>query len=198
MSIDGQFVVNPKDINSFILNLPVKKIFGVGKVTNLKMSKLGITTCSHLQNYTQIELIKLFGKFGKNLYHLCRGIDERSVQPNSIRKSLSIEDTFVNDKVSLSQCLFEINRLYPLLIKRLNNSQIKNTLPIKSLYIKLRFNDFKTTTAQQHSQSPSIDIYKKLVDTAWNRKKLPVRLIGLGVEFQQIKDFGQLELPFKQ
>ena len=193
---NGQFVIHPDDINSFMLQLPVKNIFGVGKVTNLKMSKLGITTCTDLQKLSQIELVKLFGKFGKQLYFLARGVDERDVQTSSVRKSLSIEDTFVSDKVTLHECIDEIDKLYPKLINRLENNNKKKTLPIKALYIKLRFDNFKTTTAQQIAKSIDKSTFTELVNKAWHRYERPVRLIGLGVEFSHDIDFGQLELPF--
>jgi DNA polymerase-4 len=194
---NGQFVVHPNAIESFILQLPVKKIFGVGKVTNLRMSKMGIKTCADLQMYSQIELIKLFGKFGKQLYSLARGIDERAVQTTSIRKSLSIEDTFAIDKMTLDDCLNEVAILMPKLLLRLETKLRKKHSPIKALYIKLRFNNFKTTTAQQITQTIDENLYKKLISKAWYRYKLPVRLIGLGIEFSTETDYGQLELPFE-
>lgn len=195
---NGQFVIHPNAIDAFILKLPVNKIFGVGKVTNLKMAKLGIKTCTDLQQYTQIELIKLFGKFGKQLYSLARGIDDRVVQISSIRKSLSIEDTFISDKLTLGECIDEIEKLYPKLIERLKKNTNKNSLPIKSIYIKLRFDNFKTTTAQQVASSPNREVYKRLITKAWSRQKRPVRLIGLGIEFSSNKGNDQLELPFKK
>ncbi len=194
---NGQFVVHPDDIDFFVLELPVKKIFGVGKVTNKKMSKLGITTCADLQRYSQIELIKLFGKFGKQLFFLARGLDERSVQTTSIRKSLSIEDTFISDKLTLHECIDEVEELYPKLVLRYKSNTKNKTLPIKSLYIKLRFDNFKTTTAQQASNGLDKSIFKELIAKAWYRYERPVRLIGLGIEFSHDIDYGQLKLPFK-
>ncbi len=193
---NGQFVIRPNDIADFVALLPVKKIFGVGKVTNLKMSKLGIKTCADLQQYTQIDLIKLFGKFGKQLYFLARGIDEREVQVASVRKSLSIEDTFVSDRLTIKECIDEIQRLYPKLIERLENNKKKKSLPIKALYIKMRFDNFKTTTAQKTVQYVNKNIYKELISKAWFRYQRPVRLIGLGIEFSHETDYDQLELPF--
>ncbi len=193
---NGQFVVTPDAIDSFVSTLAVKKIFGVGKVTNKKMLKIGIQTCSDLQHFSKLELIKLFGKFGRQLYSLCRGIDDRQVQVNSIRKSLSIEDTFTRDKSSLEQCLGEVEKLYPKLLQRLENNNKKHKLPIKALYIKLRFDNFKTTTAQKISLDVTIQVYKELISKAWNRYQRPVRLIGLGIEFSKTSDSGQLELPF--
>lgn len=194
---NGQYVIRPDEIEPFVFMLPVKKIFGVGKVTNLKMSKIGINTCADLQKYSQIELVKLFGKFGQQLYFLARGIDERVVQVSSMRKSLSIEDTFILDKITLDDCLDEMTVLYPKLLMRLQN-KFNNKKPlIKALYIKLRFNNFKTTTAQRVAKDIDIDVYKGLIKKAWSRHKRPVRLIGLGIEFSQDIDYGQLQLPFE-
>lgn len=193
---NGQFVITPKDIDAFVIDLPVKKIFGVGKVTNQKMQKLGLHTCRDLQALSKTQLHDYFGKFGDSLYNLSRGIDDRPVRTNSIRKSLSVEDTFVRDRQDLGECLHEVEVLYESLLPRLERSQKKKKLPIKALYIKLRFNNFKTTTAQSIASKPDIYTYKKLVETAWNRGKRPVRLIGLGIQFEDEEKMDiQLKLP---
>ena len=74
---DGQFVITPDKVEAFILKLPIGKLFGVGKVTARKMDLLGIENCGDLQDYTNFELVEMFGSFGETLYNLCRGIDER-------------------------------------------------------------------------------------------------------------------------
>jgi len=194
---NGQFVITPQRIDAFVLQLPVKKIFGVGKVTNAKMQKLGISTCADLQKLTTVELQHNFGKFGSQLYNLSRGIDNREVNTDSIRKSLSIEDTFTQDRKTCDACLNEVEKLYNNLLIRLEKSQNKRQLPIKALYIKLKFNNFKTTTSQILADTPSEEIYRKLIQTAWQRGKRPVRLIGLGVQFRTIdKQSPQLNLKF--
>ncbi len=192
---NGQFVITPNNIARFVVDLPVKKIFGVGKVTNKKMQKLGIITCADLQKQSTQELHNHFGKFGDQLYNLSRGIDNRPVSTNSIRKSLSIEDTFVHDRITLQKCLNEIPRLYESLIVRLESSQKKQKLPIKALYVKLRFNNFKTTTVQTTISKPEEFAYQQLLTTAWNRGKRPVRLIGLGIQFDNKDILVQLDLP---
>ncbi len=193
---NGQFVITPDHVNDFVIQLPVNKIFGVGKVTHKKMLRLGIETCADLQIFSQLELSKLFGKFGNQLYSLSRGIDNRPVIANRIRKSLSVEDTFRQDKTNLIMCLEEIKPLFKSLVKRLGKSQKNKKLPIKCLYVKLKFNNFKTTTAQMISSSVEIVLYKKLITKAWNRGQRPVRLIGLGVQFSQEKNTTQMLLPF--
>jgi len=192
---NGQFVITPNEVAGFVLDLPVKKIFGVGKVTNKKMQKLGINTCKDLQQLSKNQLHQHFGKFGDQLYGLSRGIDNRPVSINSIRKSISVEDTFVHDRVNLSACLAEVERLYNSLLPRLAASQKKQALPIKALYIKLRFNNFKTTTAQTTASEPDLFSYCQLITTAWNRGKRPVRLIGLGIQFNDKDASRQLDLP---
>lgn len=192
---NGQFVITPNQVADFVIDLPVKKIFGVGKVTNVKMHKLGINTCRDLQQLSREQLHQYFGKFGDQLYHLSRGIDNRPVNTNSIRKSLSVEDTFIQDKKDLPACLEEVDKLYKSLLPRLEKSQSKRELPIKALYIKLRFNNFKTTTAQTLATKPDKSIYKQLIETGWNRGKRPVRLIGLGIQFAEKKSVIQLNLP---
>ncbi len=192
---NGQFVITPNHVSDFVRDLPVKKIFGVGKVTNQKMQSLGLHTCADLQQLSHKTLQHHFGKFGQQLYYLARGIDDRPVSIDGIRKSLSIEDTFVNDRPDLAACLAEVDTLFQQLLPRLAKSQEKRPLPIKALYVKLRFDDFKTTTAQTLGSTPDLFSYRQLIQTAWNRGKRPVRLIGLGIQFNHENATRQLDLP---
>jgi len=192
---NGQFVITPENTEAFMIDLPVRKIFGVGKVTHAKMKKLGIHTCFDLQQLSKSQLHSYFGKFGYQLYDLCRGIDDRQVITHSIRKSLSVEDTFIKDKTNLIECLEECNRIYPLLIKRLENNQKNKLLPIKALYVKLRFNNFRTTSAQSSTSHLNKNTYQSLIKKAWMRGKRPVRLIGLGIQFADKESMQQLQLP---
>ncbi len=192
---NGQFVITPQRVDDFVLQLPVKKIFGVGKVTNAKMQKLSINSCADLQKLSQIQLQEHFGKFGKQLYYLARGIDEREVITQSLRKSLSIEDTFIKDRLTLNACRAEIDKLYKNLAYRLSKNLKTNSLPVKALYIKVKFNNFKTTTAQKQAHKIDKQIYQELLETAWQRGKRPVRLIGIGVQFlTKNKNSAQMEL----
>ena len=68
---DGQFTVTPQDIDAFMIELPVAKIFGVGSVTAKKMSAMNIHTCGDLQQIAASELAKRFGKFGTRLHQQC-------------------------------------------------------------------------------------------------------------------------------
>ncbi len=193
---NGQYVITPDAIDDFVKDLPVKKIYGVGKVTAKKMHDMNIHTCAELQQLDQKQLQQHFGVFGKTLYNLCRGIDHRPVQTHSERKSVSVEDTFLHDLPNLEACLSEINRLFDSLKTRHQKTQNKQDIVIKTLYVKIRFNDFKTTTAQTTHPTLDIKVFQQLIKTAWHREARPVRLLGLGIQYQQATQIEQIDLEF--
>lgn len=182
---NGLTIITPDRSREFIKNVPVKHIPGVGKVTAEKMQKMGIITCKDLQNFRLPELQQHFGKFGQRLYDAARGIDHRPVQTSSTRKSLSIEDTFSNDLPSLDSCIAMIPVLYPQLEQRLKRAKQRQALPIKNLFLKMRFFDFTTTTLQMPGSRPSVSAYQHLCQQIWQRGKKPVRLLGLGIQFHE-------------
>lgn len=194
---DGLFVIRPQQVDAFMPGLPVKRIPGVGKVTALHLDKLGIQTCGQLQRLPLSELEFEFGSFGASLYRLCRGIDERPVDTSRIRKSLSVEDTFVQDLPTLEACLLEIPALYAELLKRLERAREHQRLLPKALFVKLRFHDFVTTTVQMPAAGLERQAYYKLCAQAWERGARPVRLLGVGVQFEDPQIPEQLVLPLK-
>jgi len=184
---NGQFVITPQEIPAFIRALPVQKIYGVGKVTAQKMAALGLHHCADLQQCSMAELQQNFGKFGARLYTLSRGEDAREVQSKQVRKSLSIEHTFATD-LSLASCLTKIPAMVAALAQ-----QKAMTRKIKTVVIKLKTNDFKTTTAQVSAASYNVSLYQSLCKKAWARHPKPVRLLGIGVRFDTT-DSEQLRL----
>lgn len=191
---NGQFVIRPQDIDSFIRELPVKRIPGVGKVTELHMDKLNIKTCADLQQLSAADLTLEFGKFGQRLYQLARGIDDRPVSTSSIRKSLSVEDTYSTDLPDLEACLKQIPALYESFEKRMAKAQERQFQLPKALFVKLRFSDFQTTTVQTTSTIVKEAMFVPLMQQAWARGERPVRLLGLGVQFEDPGVPEQLEL----
>ncbi len=176
---NGQFVVRPTDIDEFVKPLPIEKIFGVGKVTALKMHKLGLRTCQDIQNQSLAQLIDWFGKRGLELYNYARGIDERQVDTSSERKSLTVEQTFNQDLLTLDHCLEQIPEIYGDWIRRLEKSGSGNK--IKNIVVKIKFHDFKSTTHEVTlKRFPEMEDFKKLFVSAWGRREEAVRLIGLG------------------
>ncbi|HIO91820.1 MAG TPA: DNA polymerase IV [Leucothrix mucor] len=180
---NGQFVITPDKIDDFVLELPVSKIFGVGKVTEKKMAGMNILSCGDLQQYSVETLSKHFGSFGARLYELSRGIDHREVQTHRIRKSLSVEETYPHDLPSLEACLLEIPSLFTELIERLQRARKSQVLLQKNAFVKLRFDDFETTTVQMSTTALDKRAFYGLCAKAWERGARPVRLIGIGVRF---------------
>lgn len=194
---NGQFVITPDEIEGFVSALPIKKIYGVGKVTAKKMHDMGIRTCVDLQQLDQQQLQQRFGSFGSTLYLLCRGIDERPVATYSERKSVSVEDTFLVDRPHLTACLAEVKRLFDLLGERHLRAQKKQKISIKALYVKIKFHNFQTTTAQKTHPELDIKVFQQLLRTAWSRQQRPVRLLGLGIQYKNDDQPEQISFDFK-
>ena len=180
---NGQKVITPDQVLDFVQELPVKAISGVGKVTARKMDSLGLKTCGDLNKLGLQALQQHFGRFGDALYHYSQGIDERQVQNHWIRKSLSVEDTFAKDLPDLESCLAKIPKIYQELLIRLERAKTKQHLAPKALFVKVRFDDFETTTLQAPGSQADELAYKRLLSQAWQRGKRPVRLIGIGLQF---------------
>lgn len=94
---DGLFVIQPEEVDAFLLPLPVGRLPGVGKVTEQKLTKLGVKTVAELRGLERARLEQEFGRYGVRLYELARGIDDSPVVPDRPTKSISVEDTFEQD-----------------------------------------------------------------------------------------------------
>jgi DNA polymerase-4 len=180
---DGQFVITPQQVHSFVSDLPVKKIPGVGKVTAQKLADLKIHTCKNLRIFSEEELISSFGKMGSSFFWLCRGIDERPVEPDRLRKSISVETTFERDLYRQEDCLNQIPLLFKELLKRMLAlpEPISPKAQNQRLLVKLKFSDFSATTLERRCKEISVENYRELLLEAFSRKKMPIRLIGLGI-----------------
>jgi DNA polymerase-4 len=179
---NGLFVIRPQDIEGFMENLPVNKLYGVGKVTAKKLHHLGLKTCSDLQAVELENLVSHFSeKVGHRLYEQCRGIDHRTVEPNRIRKSLSVERTFKQDIVMNNECISVLQKLYDELMNRLKKHDINK--PIKNQFIKIKLSDFKIVTLERSSQTINFSLYESLLSELINRSYKKIRLMGIGVHF---------------
>jgi DNA polymerase IV len=180
---NGQFEVTSEQVPAFMEKLPVRKIWGIGEKTERKLEELGVTTCSELQRFSRAELVDLFGKFGLELYDLCRGIDYRPVEPDRPRKSLSTEETFAVDLTTVDQCEEKLEELFQDLMADL--AQKESTREIRKIFVKLKFNDFTRTTAERAGLAPVLQDFRSLLAEAFARTGKPVRLVGLGVRFAE-------------
>ena len=191
---NGQFVVLPHQVDQFVAALPVKKLFGVGKVTASRLNALGAHYCADLRSWSRAELLRHFGKFGERLYTLCRGIDERAVNPSSERKSVSVEETYVTDLADLAACTLELEPLIDLLIGRVQRAEAAPH--IHKLFIKIRFADFRQTTVECAAATIDRAVLRGLLKTGFQRHPQAVRLLGAGVRLidEEAGGDSQLEL----
>ncbi len=186
---DGLFVITPDQVDDFVAQLPVSKLHGVGKVTADKLGRLGVISCADLREWSRLALAREFGSFGERLYGLARGIDERAVQVDSRRQSLSVENTYDQDLPDLAACLARLPELFEELQRRLQrlDSSYKPGKP----FVKLKFHDFSQTTLEQAGAGRDLDSYRLLLGAAFARGDKPVRLIGIGVRLQDLQGVAE-------
>ena len=179
---DGLCVIAPDQVEEFVLQLPVKKIFGVGKVTATKLHEIGVETCADLRQQSMAQLVNRFGRFGKRLYELCRGFDERPVKASRERKSISVEHTFSRDLPDLESCLKKL----PVMLNELEErfQKHRKQRDVAGAVVKLKFFDFTQTTVEQAGIDCSQAMYEHLCREAWQRGEKAVRLIGVGYRLQ--------------
>jgi DNA polymerase-4 len=190
---NGQFEIRPRDVEDFMKPLSVRRIWGIGQVSAKKLELLGVTTCGQLQRYSRVELHRVFGKFGLELFELCRGIDDRPVLPHRERKSQSTEHTYSENLTSLEACEKKLKGLHAELLEDLKSSRSAGR--VRKIFVKLRFADFSRTTAECVSGEPVLERYMELLEQAYRRKCQSIRLMGVGVRFTpEAEESRQLEL----
>ncbi len=146
---NGLFVIQPKDVDSFMPPLPVGRIPGVGKVTEAKLERLGIKTVGDLQGVVLTDLERAFGRYGLRLYELARGIDQSPVVPDRPTQSVSAEDTFPED-VPLS----ETEPLIRMLAEKTWSASRKQPRAARTVVLKLKTSHFKILTRSHTPPSP--------------------------------------------
>jgi DNA polymerase IV len=179
---DGLFVIQPGEIDAFLLPLPVGRLPGVGKVTGEKLAKLGIQTVRDLRELDLSALEGTFGRYGVRLHELARGIDGNEVVPDRPTQSISVEDTFEQD-VLLAETEPMIRRLAEKLwLASRNESRVARTVVLK-----LKTSEFKILTRSYTSGSPPssceelTDIALKLRERVDLQPQQRFRLVGIGL-----------------
>src|SRR5271155_5297377 len=138
---NGLFVIQPHEVQSFLLPLPVGCIPGVGQVTESRMKAVGIATVGDLYALELSALEDHFGSYGLRLYQLARGIDHSPVVPNRVSKSISAEDTFPED-IPLAETEPKIR----LLAEKVWKSSRGNARAAKTVVLKLKTKEFNNLT----------------------------------------------------
>lgn len=190
---DDQFVITPEGIDAFLISLPVSKIWGVGKVTAARLEKIGVKTCGDVQKYGLFKFIQEFGNFGEHIYKLACGVDHRPVISQWRRKSISVENTYAQDLLDLPACLKKLPALIKSLEKRMEN--LDQDYQVNNSFLKMKFNDFSQTTVERQHSKPNLEDFTLLCQQAWERREIPVRLVGVGVRLNDLTKGGsQMDL----
>ena len=176
---NGIFVISPNHVDSFIDDMALSKIPGVGKVTNEKLQSDNLRYGRDVKALNQELLTSKYGKLGTMLWDRCSGNDDRPIVVNRERKSVGVEITFPEDISDLS-ILDNIltKQLLPELKKRAEKHLIDRG--IGKVGVKVKFSDFHQTTKEFSTDNINIVILSELLTEAFargNGKK--VRLIGI-------------------
>jgi len=139
---DGLYVIKPEDGPGFIEQLPIRKFMGVGAATERKMKSLGIFNGGDLKRLSLERMQQRFGKTGTYYYNIARGIDERPVRVERLRKSLSTETTFAEDLRDPEEMLGHLERLAGEVVTGLE----ARDLDARTLSIKVKYADFELVT----------------------------------------------------
>lgn len=178
---NGQKTVNPDEVIAFLEELPIRKFYGVGKVTTEKMYQLGVFTGTDLKSKSLEFLEKHFGKSGTFYYHVVRGVHNSEVKSNRITKSVAAEHTF---DVNLSSEIFMLEQLERIAISLERRLQ-KHKISGKTVTLKIKYSDF---TQQTRSKTLPYFIADKnlILETVkellyQERMKDSVRLLGISL-----------------
>ena len=190
---NGQKVIKPEEVAAFMIELPVRKLFGVGPRMEEKLNALNIKTCGDLQHYSMDYLFNEFGVMGQRLYNLARGVDERPVNPERVRKSISVEETYLHDLPDIEACFAALPELMVRLEARIQ--RVGAFSGIHNLFVKLKFNDFQQTTVERVHDFLDLNILCQLVHEGFLRKCRPVRLLGIGIKLKQEEIHESIQLP---
>jgi DNA polymerase-4 len=179
---DGLFVIQPEEVDAFLLPLPVGRLPGVGKVTGEKLAKLGAQTVRDLRTLDLSVLERHLGRGGQRLHELALGIDDSPVVPDRPTKSISVEDTFERD-VLLSDTETMIRRL----AEKVWSASRKESRAARTVVLKLKTSDFKILTRSYTRGLPPTsceeltDIVLKLRERVDLDPQQRYRLVGVGL-----------------
>jgi len=199
---DGLYIIKPHQGAAFVADLPIGKFHGIGPATEAKMNALGIYSGKDLRQWTREDLIEKFGKSGQYYFDIARGIDERPVRSQRVRKSLGKETTFADDIISINTLLTTLELMAEQVLKSLKTHQ----LTAKTLTLKVKYANFQQVT-RSYTVADDLDFstIESLLPVLMERTEAgqqAVRLVGLSLSGfgnnEKIKISRQLDLSLSE
>jgi DNA polymerase-4 len=180
---DGLTVISPERVESFLQELPVEALWGVGPVTARKLRGIGIEKLIQIRTVDIEQLRQTVGSLADWLRQLSYGDDPRPVEPDRESKSSSTENTYAEDLTSLESIRAELDRM----ARENADWLVRKRLTARTVTIKVRYSDFKTVTRSHTLSMPTDD---PDVIASWAVELLarteaagrPVRLLGVRVQ----------------
>jgi len=186
---------------TFVRQLDLKKIPGVGKVTLQKLHRMGLYTCEDIRSFPKERFDKSFGKFGKVLWERAHGVDNRELTVSRERKSIGVERTLSEDISTFEECEEVLSGLIDKLKQRCQKHFARTERPssrIVSHAVKLKFSDFQLTTVEHRRSEFDAAFFSVLLGEALPRAQgRAIRLLGVSVGLAPIEPLQQLPLPLE-
>jgi DNA polymerase-4 len=168
---DGLFVVRPEEAEDFAESLKIEQFWGVGRVTAEKMHQLGIHSGSDLKKLSEAQLTNLFGKAGHTYYWNARGVDDRAVAPERVRKSLGAESTFLTDLYDEGELKKRLREIAEEVWERLSERYFSG----RTITLKVKYADFR-----EMSRSKTLPGSVKKFDVFWTVAKQLLSTVQFG------------------
>jgi DNA polymerase-4 len=192
---NGQYVIAPEMGASFVESLPVGKFHGIGPATAARFNALGIFTGLDIRNQSLAFLQQHFGKSAAYYYWISRGIDERPVRANRIRKSVGAETTFSRDLAEFEAMAAELEPLIAKVWRHCEGTGHRG----RTVTLKIKFFDFEIVTRSRSVGEPiarRADLAALAIGLLQAEMPLakPVRLLGVSLSALRSENSGESQL----
>lgn len=179
---NGLTLIPPAEAEAFVAKLPVESFYGIGHVTAEKMHQLGISSGADLRTWTEVDLVRKFGKAGSFYFSIVRGSDDRPVVPNRVRKSIGAEESYADDLSDRYAFVTALSEIVVVLAERMERSQARG----RTLTLKVKYADYQQVTRSRTLSEPISDhdemlnlALELLADTEVENRH--ARLLGLTI-----------------
>ena len=191
---DGIKIIDKSMVPGILLPLSISKVYGIGPKSAKRLNNIGIYKIKDLMNLSEEFLVSFFGTHGTEIFKRIRGIDDRQVEVNSIRKSIGTETTFIETTDDVEILKDYLSRFSKELVESLESKNMQ----AKTITLKLKDVKFKTNTkgiTLSNYVYDFEDIYSTSIMLLEQSELIEeIRLIGLSLSNLYTKTIEQLSL----